>query len=55
MSEQTVAIEVVEMSSGEVVSRFPTNGKSERQIELCLRGLLRFMDTDKFFAREVTK
>ncbi len=55
MTAPTVAIEVVEISTGEVVSRFPTNGKSERQLELVMRGLLRNMDTDKFFAREVTE
>ena len=55
MNAPTVALEVVKIKTMEVVSRFPINGKSERQIELCLLGLLRNMDTDNFFVREATE
>ena len=53
MSKPTVALEVVEIKTMEVVSRIPVNNKPEKQIELVLRGLLRNMDTDNFFVREV--
>lgn len=49
------ALEIVEIATGEVVKSLPTNGKTERQIEICLRGLLRNMNTDKFYVREVSK
>lgn len=50
---KTIALEVVEMSSSEVVSRISVENKSEKQAELVLRGLLRNMNTDEFFVREV--
>lgn len=51
MSERQY-IEVVEIESGEVVQKIDVTGKGERAIERTMRGLLRQMDTERFYAKE---
>jgi len=55
MSEKkTKALEVVEIKTGKTVRTIPVSG-TERMIERTLMGLLRNMDTERFFVREVTE
>jgi hypothetical protein len=51
MNEQKRALEVVEIATGKVVHSVQVFG-SDRQVEKVERGLLRNMDTDKFFVRD---
>lgn len=44
-------LEVVEIATGEVVKSIPVSG-GERRIEKVTMGLLRNMDTDRFFVRD---
>lgn len=45
------ALEVVNIATGEVVKSIPVSG-SERHVEKVTMGLLRNMDTDRFFVRD---
>lgn len=45
-------LEVVEIETGEVVHKVEVTGKSERNIERCEMGMLRNMDTERFFVRD---
>ena len=51
MNKQKRALEVVEIATGKVVHSVQVSG-SDRQVEKVERGLLRNMDTDKFFVRD---
>lgn len=48
-------IEVVEIASGKVVHTIKLGQTSERYVERVLAGLLRNLDTERFFAREILK
>ncbi|CAB4157041.1 hypothetical protein UFOVP747_30 [uncultured Caudovirales phage] len=44
-------LEVVEISTREVVKRVDVTGRSERQVNTCLAGLLRNM-SERFYVRD---
>lgn len=53
-STETTALEVVEWATGEVVHTVNVAGKSERNVERILRGMLTNMDRERFGVREVS-
>lgn len=54
--KKTIALEVVELATGEVIHTVPLTGdKSERFIEKVMMGMLRNMDTERFAVREKLK
>jgi hypothetical protein len=53
MSKKNPRLEVVDMTSGEIVHTVTLQSSGPRYVEKVLTGLLMRTDTDKFFVREV--
>ncbi len=51
---RTIALEVTEWESGEVVETIDVSSKTESSVERVMRGLLTQMDRDRFGVREVS-
>ena len=49
MKVKETKLHIRELSSRQIVHSFTVTGKSERAIEKIMLGLLRTMDTDKFY------
>lgn len=52
MSEKKQFVEVVEIETCKVEHRIDVAGKSQSQIDKTVRGLLRQINTDKYFVSE---